>query len=648
MSALLELSNIGRNYRTGEQQVKVLENISLTINAGEMVAIVGVSGSGKSTLMNILGCLDKPSYGEYYLAGKNIAELDDEQLSVLRREYFGFIFQRYHLLPYLTAEQNVEIPAIYAGTCQQERRKRAIGLLARLGLSDRIKYYPTQLSGGQQQRVSIARALINGGQIILADEPTGALDSHSGDEVIAILKQLCQQGYTVILVTHNMQIAVQAERIIEIKNGEIIRHSVQREPTKILPPIFSVNKQQISMTQRLNQFREALLMAWRAILINKMRTLLTMLGIIIGIASVVSILVIGNAAKRSVLADIQSIATNTITVFPGKGFSDVSPQDRRALTISDVDALQKQPYVFAISGKMSTDVRLRYGNRNSAASAFGVGESYFDVYAMSMSEGIILTSDMVKHHGQVIVIDKNTKDMFFPKQKQVVGEIILVGNMPVTIVGVAAEQKSVYGNSNMLQIWMPYTTMSSRLMNRSYFDNLYIRIKQGYSSLEAEQQLTRLLTVLHGKKDIFTYNFDTLIKTIEKTTNTLQLFLTLVAVISLLVGGIGVMNIMLVSVTERTKEIGIRIAIGARNSDIMQQFLIEAIFICLFGGFLGILLSYIVALIARLLLPDWQFAFSLMPLLGALVCSTIIGLIFGFLPARNAAKLNPVDALARE
>lgn len=208
------------------------------------------------------------------------------------------------------------------------------------------------------------------------------MDSHSGDEVIAILKQLCQQGYTVILVTHNMQIAAQAERIIEIKNGEIIHHSVQREPTKILPPIFSAKKQQISITQRLNQFREALLMAWREILINKMRTLLTMLGIIIGIASVVSILVIGNAAKRSVLAHIQSIETNTITVFPGKGFSDVSPEDRRALTIRDVDALQKQPYVFAISGKMSTDVRLRYGNRNSAASAFGVGESYFDVYAI--------------------------------------------------------------------------------------------------------------------------------------------------------------------------------------------------------------------------------------------------------------------------
>lgn len=203
-----------------------------------MVAIVGASGSGKSTLMNILGCLDKPSYGQYFLAGQNIAELDNEQLSVLRREYFGFIFQRYHLLPYLTAEQNVEIPAIYAGACQQERRKRAIALLTRLGLNDRIKYYPTQLSGGQQQRVSIARALINGGKIILADEPTGALDSYSGDEVITILKQLCQQGYTVILVTHNMQIAEQAERVIEIKNGEIIRNSVQRESAKYYRQFF--------------------------------------------------------------------------------------------------------------------------------------------------------------------------------------------------------------------------------------------------------------------------------------------------------------------------------------------------------------------------------------------------------------------------
>ncbi|NHB91543.1 macrolide ABC transporter ATP-binding protein/permease MacB [Photorhabdus cinerea] len=647
MNALLELKGIARSYPAGEEQVKVLDNVTLSIYAGEMVAIIGASGSGKSTLMNILGCLDKPSYGEYRVAGQNIAELNNDELAALRREHFGFIFQRYHLLTHLTAEQNVEIPAVYAGAVKTERRQRAIALLSRLGLEERINYRPGQLSGGQQQRVSIARALMNGGQVILADEPTGALDSHSGEEVMAILKQLCEQGHTVIIVTHDPKIAAQAQRVIEIKDGLIMSDSGPQLCKKVTE-VPSVTSKISSIRQIFGRFNEALLMAWRAMVANKMRTLLTMLGIIIGIASVVTILVIGDAAKALVLSDIKEIATNTISVYPGEDFGSDDPVSKQALKIADVDAIKVQPYILAVSPVIEGGMRLRKGNIDVAARVSGIGDEYFQVYALRFAQGMSFTSDMVRRQGQVVVIDKNTQRKLFPHQKNVIGEVILMGNMPATIVGVIAERKSAFGGDSSLHVWLPYSTMTSRLMNRNYLDSITVRIKDGHNSKDAEQKIVQLLTLRHGKKDIFTYNTDMLIKTVEKTTRTLQLFLTMVAVISLIVGGIGVMNIMLVSVTERTREIGIRMAVGARTSDVMQQFLIEAILVCLVGGVLGIALSYTIAFIAQLALPGWRFVFQPIALLSAFACSTAIGVIFGFLPARNAARLDPIEALARE
>ncbi|MGS0626407.1 macrolide ABC transporter ATP-binding protein/permease MacB [Photorhabdus asymbiotica] len=647
MNALLELQGITRSYPAGEEQVKVLDNVTLSIYAGEMVAIIGASGSGKSTLMNILGCLDKPSGGEYRVVGQNIAELNNDELAALRREHFGFIFQRYHLLTHLTAEQNVEIPAVYAGAAKTERRQRAIELLGRLGLEERISYRPGQLSGGQQQRVSIARALMNGGQVILADEPTGALDSHSGEEVMTILKQLCEQGHTVIIVTHDPKIAAQAQRIIEIKDGHIMSDSGSQLRKEVIKAQ-SVTSKISSIRQIFGRFNEALLMAWRAMVANKMRTLLTMLGIIIGIASVVTILVIGDAAKALVLSDIKEIATNTISVYPGEDFGSDDPVSKQALKIADVDAIKAQPYILAVSPVIEGGMRLRKGNIDVAARVSGIGDEYFQVYAQRFAQGMNFTSDMVRRQGQVVVIDKNTQRKLFPHQKNVIGEVILMGNMPATIVGVIAERKSAFGSDSSLHVWLPYSTMASRLMNRNYLDSITVRINDGHNSKDAEQKIVQLLTLRHGKKDIFTYNTDMLIKTVEKTTRTLQLFLTMVAVISLIVGGIGVMNIMLVSVTERTREIGIRMAVGARTSDVMQQFLIEAILVCLVGGVLGIALSYMIAFIAQLALPGWRFVFQPVALLSAFACSTAIGVIFGYLPARNAARLDPIEALARE
>lgn len=648
MPALLELNEVSRVYSNGEEETIVLNKVSLTINAGEMVAIMGASGSGKSTLMNILGCLDKPSRGEYKVAGQSVAQMEGDQLAALRREHFGFIFQRYHLMAHLSAEQNVEIPAIYADKNATQRKERARELLTRLGLGERVDYRPNQLSGGQQQRVSIARALMNGGEIILADEPTGALDSHSGKEVMAILKQLNEQGHTVIIVTHDPLIAEQADRIIEIKDGKIISdrchqtttHKIKKETTTVLTSSY--------LGQIVGRFTQALEMAWRAMVVNKVRTLLTMLGIIIGIASVVTIIVIGDAAKSMVLSDIKAIGSNTIDIYPGKDFGSDSPEDRQSLTLQDVFALKQQSYVQAVTPQVQFSTRLRRGNQDSPASVAGVSDDYFTVYAMKFSQGRSFTHDMIQRQAQVVVIDENTRHRFFPNKKNVIGEQIIIRNIPSTIIGVIADKKSVFGNGQSLRVWVPYSTLNSRILNRSYLDSITVRAIEGYDANVAEQQIIRLLTIRHGKKDIFTYNLDSFIKAAESTTQTMQLFLTFVAVISLVVGGIGVMNIMLVSVTERTREIGIRMAVGARASDVMQQFLIESVLVCLVGGVLGIGLSFSIAIIASVMLPEWHFVFQPIALVSAFICSTAIGVIFGFLPARRAAKMNPIDALARE
>lgn len=648
MTALLDLNNIRRSYPSGDGQVEVLKGITLRINAGEMVAIVGASGSGKSTLMNILGCLDKPTSGTYRVAGTDVSFLSSDQLAQLRREHFGFIFQRYHLLSHLTAAQNVEVPAVYAGTERKARLERAKALLTRLGLGERADYQPSQLSGGQQQRVSIARALMNGGQVILADEPTGALDSHSGEEVMAILHQLRDRGHTVIIVTHDPQVAAQAERVIEIRDGEIISNPPAKTEAAAPANHDAIMTHAGGWRQFVSRFQEALTMAWRAMAANKMRTLLTMLGIIIGIASVVSIVVVGDAAKQLVLADIRSIGTNTIDVYPGKDFGDDEPQYQQALKYDDLQAIQKQPWVKSATPAVSQNLRLRYGNIDVAASANGVSGQYFNVYGMMFSEGASFNEEQLKGRAQVVVLDSNTRRQLFPNKASVVGEVILVGNMPATVIGVAEEKQSMFGSSKILRVWLPYSTISGRIMGQSWLNSITVRVNEGYSSEQAEQQLTRLLSLRHGKKDFFVWNMDGVLKTAEKTTRTLQLFLTLVAVISLLVGGIGVMNIMLVSVTERTREIGIRMAVGARAGDVLSQFLIEAVFVCLVGGALGVTLSMLIAFTLQLFLPGWEIGFSPVALLTAFLCSTFTGVLFGWLPARNAARLDPVDALARE
>ncbi|WP_413460019.1 MacB family efflux pump subunit [Herbaspirillum huttiense] len=650
---LLQLRGLRRDFPAGDEHITVLNDINLDIVAGEMLAIVGASGSGKSTLMNILGCLDKPSAGSYLVAGRETGKLAPDELAQLRREHFGFIFQRYHLLSDLDATANVEVPAVYAGQEPAQRRQRAAQLLARLGLSERGHHKPGQLSGGQQQRVSIARALMNGGDVILADEPTGALDSHSGHEVMNILKELHAEGHTIIIVTHDMQVASNAQRIIEIKDGVIIAD--RRNDTVTAAPVSGVIKQERQQRRQasawragLDRFKEALRMSLLAMNAHRLRSFLTMLGIIIGIASVVSVVALGSGSREQILSDISSMGTNTIDIFPGTDFGDMKSAAIRTLTPADAAALAEQNYVDSVTPSVATASSARLGNISVNATINGVGEQYFRVRGLKMAQGMSFDTEGIRRHAQEVVIDANTYKKLFPNGGNALGEVIFLGSVPCRVIGVTQKRENGFGNNSALNVWVPYTTAMSRVIGQRYLSGITVRVNDQVPSAAAEQGITQLMTLRHRTKDFYLFNTDSIRQTIEKATATLTLLVSMIALISLVVGGIGVMNIMLVSVTERTREIGVRMAVGARQGDIMQQFLIEAVLVCLAGGLLGVLLALSFGAVFAHFVSSFRLIYSTASIVSAFACSTLIGVVFGFLPARNAARLNPVDALARE
>lgn len=653
---LLEVSNLIREFPAGESTIQILKSINLKIYPGELVAIVGQSGSGKSTLMNILGCLDQPTSGSYQVNGRETGQLEPDELAQLRREYFGFIFQRYHLLGDLNAAGNVEVPAIYAGMDPSVRQKRSHEILTDLGLGEKTENRPNQLSGGQQQRVSIARALMNGGDVILADEPTGALDKHSGVEVMRILRELNAKGHTIILVTHDMNVAKNATRIIEISDGNIIadKPNVPEHDDEIDivvdPEPKSNRKKSSKWRSALDRFAEAFRMALLAMNAHRMRTFLTMLGIIIGIASVVSVVALGNGSQKQILDNISSLGTNTITVFQGRGFGDNSKTAQfKTLVPADAEALSEQPYVEAVSPTVNSSVTARFKDTEASATVNGVSADFFYVRGMTFKSGQAFDNNSITGRAQDVVIDANTEKTFFADGTNPVGQVLLLGSVPSRIIGVIDAQQGFMGNSDSLNVYLPYSTVMSRMLGQSNVRSIIVRIKDEYPTAVAENAILSLLEQRHGAQDVFTQNSDSIRQTIEQTTQTMTLLVSAIAVISLVVGGIGVMNIMLVSVTERTQEIGVRMAVGARQSDILQQFLIEAVLVCILGGILGVLLSLgIGQLIGHIAKGSFQMAYSSTSIIAAFVCSTLIGVVFGFIPARNAAQLNPVDALSRE
>ena len=641
--ALLRLAQVSRHYGQGEAKVVALDRTDLEIHAGEFVAIVGQSGSGKSTMMNILGCLDRPSSGHYEVLGRDVATLSPDELAALRRDAFGFVFQRYNLLTDASAAENVEIPAAYAGLSKHERRAQALKLLDKLGLADRANHRPGELSGGQAQRVAIARALVNDAPVILADEPTGALDSQSGRDVLALLEELNAEGRTVILITHDPGIAAHAHRIIELRDGRIVADSTRKTDAKAPMPRALGARQALGFVSEVS---EAIKMALRSMRSNLFRTALTLLGVVIGVAAVIAMLAIGDGSKQDVLDRIAAMGSNQLSVRPGfsgfRGSGDIA-----TLTPEDAEALRAIPDVLYVSPDRSSTQVLRAGSLDYRSSVQGVWPDFQPLRDWPLASGSFITDEDVRGYAPVIVLGQTVVQNLFPDGRDPLGSFVLVRNVPFEVIGVlAAKGASSWGQDQDDVTLIPLSTGFMRLFGQSFLGSITVKVASDAAMERTEQAITALLTDRHRTVDFQVRNTASLQEAVSATADTMTALLGSVAAISLIVGGIGVMNIMLVSVTERTREIGIRMATGARRRDILMQFNIEAIVVCGIGGLLGVALGLGVGQIVEKF--GMSVAFSPGPALLAFTCAFLTGVIFGYLPARKAAHMDPVTALAFE
>ena len=715
---LIELREVRKRFggHDGVPEVEILHGIDLRIQAGEYVAIVGASGSGKTTLMNILGCLDRPSSGEYLFQGEAVSGLDDDALAALRREVFGFVFQGYHLIGTSSALDNVAMPARYAGVGEQARHERAAALLSRLGLADRLQYLPHQLSGGQQQRVSIARALVNGGRVILADEPTGALDSTSGEQVMQQLDELAAAGHTLILITHDPAVAARARRIVLMADGRIVgdatapvdgkvhplpetgwavandslpvRHAdapvqhadapVRKDgapyaeapaevpadtPTEApadLPPLRGRGQEPApaghpaqdlpvlrgrSRLPLLADLPEILRSAWRVMRLNRLRTGLTLLGIIIGVASVIVMLAVGQGSQEKVLAEMQTFGLRTIYIFR-EWLSDT--QQARPLSMADVAAVQQVPNVEQASPVIDQNgIIVRHGNRTLRTNLSATTRHFAQALNWPVSQGTLLETEDEHDLRKVVLLGERVREALFGAHGQAVGQEILVGNVPFRVIGVMAPKPAPFPEDDVNnQVIVPVGAAAVRLVGSMELSRINVVIRDMRHAAETEAAIVKTLTARHGRKDFSILNQAQAVQQLAQTNRTLTLMLGLIAAISLLVGGIGVMNVMLMTVRERTREIGIRMATGARQADILRQFLVEAMLLTGIGGAVGVGGGLLIGLGLKAL--GIPMAFSPLAVAMAFGCAVATGMIFGFMPARQAARLDPVRALAGE
>ena len=646
--ALVQLRGLCKTYHLAGQDVAVLKDVTLDIHEGEFVAIVGQSGSGKTTLMNLIGCLDTPSAGAYRFDTEDVTRLDSDGLAALRRDSMGFVFQRYNLLGNASATENVEIPAIYAGVAAGERHARACELLTTLGLADRLDHRPSQLSGGQQQRVCIARALMNGGRLILADEPTGALDSRSGAEVMTLLHQLNGQGHTIILVTHDEALARQARRRIELRDGRVVADSAA-SPVAALSP-GAVNRSALQRSRNaamsISELAEALRMALRALWANLFRSALTLLGIVIGVASVIAMLALGDGSKQAVLERIQAMGTDLLIVRPGARGVRISGEPT-SLVADDAEALERLPNVVHAVPEYTAGATLRAGDSDYAANITSTSAAFASARDWPLTEGSFFSQADVRSFAPVVVLGQTVANNLFAKEVQAVGRQVLINNVPFQVIGVMAPKGATSSGSDMDDVALiPITTGRVRLFGKRHVRSIIVQV-QDVEKIDATQQaIKRVLIERHRREDFQTRNMADVLDAATQTQESLTWLLGAVAAISLLVGGIGVMNIMLVSVTERVREIGVRMAIGARMRNIMLQFNIEALVVCSVGGVLGVGAGLGVAWLAG------EFGrpviFSMPPVMMAFASAVLTGLLFGFLPARRAAAMDPVVALSAE
>ncbi|HBE88468.1 MAG TPA: MacB family efflux pump subunit [Elusimicrobia bacterium] len=646
---MIELKGIRKIYRMGGEDLEVLKGVDLTVKEGEFVAIMGPSGSGKSTLMHILGLLDRPSAGSFRLYGREIGGLDDGELSYLRARIIGFVFQQFNLLPRMTAAENVSLPQIYLG--EKARPEEALRHLAAVGLSDRSGHRPNQLSGGQQQRVAIARSMVNEPRIVFADEPTGNLASAQADEIMNIFKGLNERGITVVLVTHEPDIAAWANRVIKLKDGLIIEDTSKKpapdregKPVRV-PSNFFLTWREVA---------ENMASSVRSILSNKTRSLLTMLGIIIGVGALIAMLAVGTGAQKAIEKQMSSLGTNLLSVMPARmsargpsqGFGGTS-----RLTMEDASALARLPNVVRTDSLVSGNAQIVYGAKNHRTSVVGAGAVYASMRAAQPFYGRFFSDQEARQMRKVAVIGQTVANELFGAEDPV-GKIIKINRRNFSVIGVLPFKGAQGPRDQDDTVIIPLQTAMKTVLGKQYVDSIWVEMADFHLMEEAQERIKALMRQRKGLADHKEDNFMimNMAEFQSMLTGTIKTFSTLlgfIAGISLIVGGIGIMNIMLVSVSERTKEIGLRKAIGATKRAVLLQFLIEAVIVSVIGGMLGIVTGAGGAFILSKA-SGWAVYVSPSSVALAFGFSAGVGVVFGFWPAKKASDLSPIDALRYE
>ncbi len=653
---MISCKNLVRCYTLGSTPVYALDHLNLEIENGEFVAIMGPSGSGKSTLMNVLGLLDVPDSGSYALNGKPTENLSEEALSKLRSQSIGFIFQQFNLLKRTTALENVSLPLLYSDLAADGLPEE---LLRKVGLGERMDHKPNELSGGQQQRVAIARALVNRPRIILADEPTGNLDSKSQSEIMDLLSQLHAEGITVILVTHEEAIAQYANRIIRMRDGKIISDISQNEHKK-----HASSPQRLSPSLHERHSFSALKIyfnqAWLSLINNKLRSFLSVLGIFIGVAAVIAMLALGKGAQTAIEDRLASLGSNLLTLRMGSAQSmgvNLGAGATAKLTLPDNQSIQGLLNVKRTSPSVSGRVQVEAGNQNYSTQLIGTLPTYAEMRAAKPTLGRFFTSEEIDSRAKVVVIGVSVLKKLYGENsdntyKNPVGDYIKLNRIRFQIIGVLPEKGATSFRDEDDVVMIPISTAMKRVLGKEFINSIDIEVSDPTAIDSVQSTVINLMMQRHRvdpkKNGTFEIrNLAEIQETLSATSKTMSLLLAIIASISLLVGGIGIMNIMLVSVTERTREIGLRKAIGATPKDILAQFLIESVVISSMGGVLGILLGCGITLLLGQI-AGWAVAISPMALMLSFFFSASIGIGFGLWPARKAAQLNPIDALRYE